>query len=143
MTKGRREKTIMPRSRGDVVLEWEKLVAALRANPQVLIAVEPLLQELETLLSEIRALVFQQRVQTAAVQQSSKDIEERVKRGRLLAGRLRSAVKGVFGDRTEKVIEFGMRPFRKPARAPKVVFVKEDPQMEQKEGASDTAKPLP
>ena len=128
----------MPRSRGNIVLEWEKLAAALRANPQVLVAVEPLLQELETLLAEIRTLVVQQSAQTAEVQQTAKDIEERVKRGRLVAGRLRSATKAVFGDRTEKVIEFGMRPFRKPVRAPKVVFVQEDPQTTPKEGTQTT-----
>jgi hypothetical protein len=130
----------MPRSRGDIVLEWEKLVAALRANPQVLIVVEPLLPEFETLLAEIRTLAVQQSAQTATVQQTAKEIEARVKRGTLLVGRMRSAAKAVFGDRTEKVIEFGMRPFRKPVRAPKVVFVQEDPQTTTKEG-TQTTKP--
>ena len=129
----------MPRSRGDIVLEWEKLVAGLRANPQVLVAIEPLLQDFETLLAEIRTLVVQQSAQTATVQQTSKDIEDRVKRGRLVAARLRSAAKAVFGDRTEKVIEFGMRPFRKSVRAPKVI-VQEDPKTATKEG-TQPAKP--
>jgi hypothetical protein len=131
----------MPRSRGDIVLEWEKLVAALRANPQVLIVVEPLLQEFETLLAEIRTLVVQQSAQTATVQQTAKDIEDREKRGTVLATRLRNAARVVFGTRTEKVIEFGVRPFRKPTRAAKVVFVTEEPQTATKEGATQTTKP--
>ncbi len=131
----------MPRSRGDIVLEWEKLAVAIRANPQVLVSVEPLLQEFETLLTEIRSLAVQQAAQTAVVQQSAKDIDVRVKRGTLLAGRLRSAAKVVFGDRTEKVIEFGMRPFRKPVRPPKVVFVQADGQPIPKEDAIQPAKP--
>jgi hypothetical protein len=130
----------MPRSRGDIVLEWEKLIVALRANPQVLVAVEPVLQEFEMLLNEIRSLVVQQDVQTATVQQTSQDIKERVKRGRLLAGRLRSAAKAVFGDRTEKVIEFGMRPYRKPVREPKIVYVQAEPP-NTKEDAAPPALP--
>lgn len=130
----------MPRSRGDVVLEWEKLIAALRANPQVVVAVEPVLQDLEALLAEIRSLVVQQDAQTAAVQQTSQNIKERVKRGRLLAGRLRSAAKAVFGDRTEKVIEFGMRPYRKPVREPKIVYVQTEPP-NTKEGAAPATHP--
>ena len=131
----------MPRSRGDVVLEWEKLIAALRANPQVLVAVEPVLQEFEALLEEIRGLVVQQAAQTATVQQTSQDIKDRVKRGRLLAGRLRSAAKAVFGDRTEKVIEFGMRPFRKPVRSQKVVFVQQPEPSAAKESVDPPPKP--
>ncbi|HYU31203.1 MAG TPA: hypothetical protein VEW48_03505 [Thermoanaerobaculia bacterium] len=128
----------MPKSRGDIVLAWEKLVAALRANPQVLTAVEPLLQEFETLLAEIRMLVVQQAAQTAMVQQTAKDIDERVKRGTLVAGRLRSAAKAVYGDRTEKVIEFGMHPFRKPVRTKKKPV---DPPALAKEDATEATKP--
>lgn len=130
----------MPRSRGDIVLQWEKLVAALKANPQVLVAVEPLLQEFEALLAEIRVLVVQQTAQTAVVQQTSKDIEERVKRGTVVATRMRNAARAVFGTRTEKVIEFGVRPFRRPVRSPKVVFVQEDPKATTKE-ETQTTKP--
>src|SRR6185436_3998293 len=131
----------MPRSRADIVLEWEKLLAACRANPEALANVEAVIQELDTLLAEIRTLGVLQDAQTAAVQQTAKDIDVRVKRGTLLAGRLRSAAKGFYGDRTEKVIEFGMRPFRKPVRSPKVVFVQPGPQPATKEGATQTTKP--
>jgi len=120
------------------VLNWEKLAAACRANPAVAVGVEPVLQEFETLLAELRSLGVQQDAQQAAVQQTSKDIDERVKRGTLLAGRLRSAAKALYGDRTEKVIEFGMRPFRKPVRAPKVVV---EAQEIPKEEAAEPAKP--
>jgi hypothetical protein len=110
----------MPRSRADIVIAWEKLTAAFRANPSAVIGVEPLLQEFETLVAEVHSLIVLQSVQTAAVQQTTQDIEARVKRGILLAARLRAAAKAFYGDRTEKVIEFGMRPFRKPVRGSKV-----------------------
>lgn len=130
----------MPRSRAHIVLDWEKLGAAFRANPAALVGVEPVLQEFDTVLGEIRVLGIQQDAQTAAVQQIAKDIEVRVKRGTLLAGRLRSAAKAFYGDRTEKVIEFGMRPFRKSVRAPKVVFIQPDQQPATKDG-DQPAKP--
>lgn len=129
------------RSRNDIVVTWEKMAAAFRANPPAVIGVEPVLQEFETLLAELRSLGIQQDVQTATVQQTSKDIDARVKRGVLLAARLRGAVKAFYGDRTEKIIEFGMRPFRKPVRNPKVVFVQSEPQTATKEDAAQPAKP--
>jgi len=133
----------MSKSRGDLVIDWEKLAAAFRANPPAVIGVEPMLQDFETLLAELRSLGIQQDAQTAAVQQTSQDLDARVKRGTLLASRLRSAAKAFYGDRTEKVIEFGMRPFRKPVRSPKVVFVQPGPQPATKEGATQTTKPTP
>lgn len=129
------------RSRNDIVVTWEKMAAAFRANPPAVIGVEPVLQEFETLLAELRSLGIQQDVQTATVQQTSKDIDARVKRGVLLAARLRGAVKAFYGDRTEKIIEFGMRPFRKPVRSPKVVFVQSEPQTATKEDAAQPTKP--
>ncbi len=128
----------MPRSRADIVLEWEKLLAACRANPEALANVGIVLQELDTLLAEIRTLGVLQDAQTAAVQQTAKDIVVRVKRGTLLAGRLRSAAKGFYGDRTEKVIEFGMRPFRKPVRSQKNARQGKTP---TKEAASEATEP--
>lgn len=131
---------IMSRSRADVVLEWEKLGAAFRANPSVLIALEPVLQELDGLLAEVRTLGVQQDAQQAAVQQTTREIEERVKRGTLLASRLRNGAKAFYGTRTEKVIEFGIRPFRKPVRAPKVI-VQAAPEAPRNEAAPGPAKP--
>jgi hypothetical protein len=130
----------MPKSRADVVVNWEKLGAAFRANPPALTGLEPLLLELETLQAEVRALGIQQDAQQAAVQQTTKEIEERVKRGTLLATRLRNGVKAFYGTRTEKVVEFGVRPFRKPVRAPKVVFVEEEPQPAPKEVAAEPSR---
>ena len=47
----------------------------------------------------------------------------------------------VTGDRTEKVIEFGMRPFRKPVRPQKVVVVHADLEKITQEGAAEATKP--
>src|SRR5215213_4783332 len=132
---------IMARGRANILLEWEKLRAAYKANASALSGFEPLLQELEAFETEVRALGIQQDAQQGAVQQTAKEIEERVKRGTLVAARLRHAAKAVYGTRTEKMLEFGIRPFRKPVRAPKVIFVQKEPETIPQETAPQTAKP--
>jgi hypothetical protein len=123
------------------VLNWGKLGAAFRANPAALVGVEPLLQELETVAEEIRELGIQQDAQTAAVQQTSKEIKARENRGSLVATRLRNAAKAFYGTRTEKVIEFGIRPFRKLVRPPKFILVQPEPQKTTQEPTTEAPKP--
>lgn len=132
----------MPReSRGDVVLDLEQLAAAYRANPTAIPGLEPLVQEIETLVPEIRALGVQQAAQRAVVQQTTKEIKERVDRAKLAASRLRNGAKAIFGTRTEKVIEFGLRPFRKPVRAPKIIEVQAPATKETATQTTETTKP--
>src|SRR5262245_40094885 len=111
----------MPKnSRADFIIDEKKLAAAYVANAADLPGIDPLHQELATLFPELEALGILQDAQTAAVQQTTLEIEERVARGKLLVTRLRNGVRAFYGTRTEKVIEFGIRPFRKPVRPPKV-----------------------
>lgn len=127
-------------SRADTVLDLDKLAAAYRANATELPIFEPVVQEIETLVGEIRTLGVQQAAQKAAVQQTTKEIRERVDRANLLGTRLRDGAKAVFGTRTEKVVEFGIKPFRKPVRPPKVIEV----QVPVVQGAaSDKTQPTP
>lgn len=103
----------------DIVLDWEKLTAALSNNFADLPGLEPLRQELETLLAEVRIIAPEQAARKAAAQQSRQELTDRLTRGRLLATRLRDGVRAHYGDRTEKIVEFGLRPYRKRARTPK------------------------
>lgn len=112
-------------SKSDVQYDWEHLGAAYASNAADLVGLDPLAGELNLLLTEVRALTKQQAAQRAAVQQTTLEINEKVTRGRLLATRLRHGVKAFYGTRTEKVLEFGVRPFRKPQRAPQEVEVKD------------------
>ena len=111
-------------SKSDVQYDWEHLGAAYQNNAADLVGLDPLAGELNLLLTEVRVLTKQQAAQRAAVQQTTLEINERVARGRLLATRLRHGVKAFYGTRTEKVLEFGVRPFRKPQRPPQEVEVK-------------------
>jgi len=128
----------MPKnSRAEFIVDAKKLSAAYLANAADLPGLDPLHQELATLLPELEALGILQDAQTAAVQQTTLEIEERLARGRLVVTRLRNVVRGFYGTRTEKVVEFGIRPFRKPVRAPKVIEV----QVPVKETAIEKTNP--
>ncbi len=127
----------MPNSRADFIIDAKQLSAAYVANASDLPGLAPLHQELTTLLPELEALGILQDAQTAAVQQTTLEINERVARGRILVTRLRNGVKAFYGTRTEKVIEFGIRPFRKPIRPPKVIEV----QVPVKETAAEKTNP--
>lgn len=114
----------MPRNtRADFLVTGKQLSAAYLANAADLPGLETLHGEFAILLTELESLGILQEAQTAAVQQTTKEIEERLTRGGLLATRLRNGVKLHLGTRTEKVIEFGIRPFRKRVRPPKVIEV--------------------
>jgi hypothetical protein len=113
----------MPRNtRAEFLVSAGNLSAAYLANAAELPGLDGVHRELSTVITELTELGIQQEAQTAAVQQTTKDIKERLLRGKLLATRLRSGVKSHYGTRTEKVIAFGIRPFRKPTRPPKVIF---------------------
>ena len=127
-------------SRADFIVATSNLSAAYQANAGELPWLTPLHQEVSTLLLELRDLGILQEAQTAAVQQTTLEITNRLQRGKLLVTRLRNGIKAHYGTRTEKVLEFGIRPFRKGVRAPKVI-VKEVPAAPIKVTAGDPAAP--
>jgi hypothetical protein len=130
-------------SRADFIVSGKQLSAAYQANAASLPGMDPLHQEFAILLAELENLGIQQEAQTAAVQQTTKDIEERLARGGLLATRMRNGVKLHLGTRTEKVIEFGIRPFRKRVRPPKVIEVPVPVAKEVTADTTETPKPTP
>lgn len=100
----------------DTVVDWDKLLAAWIANLSDLPNMDPQRLELETLHREIRELSIKRDAQQAAVQQISQDIKARVKRGRPIATQLRAGVTARYGTRSEKLVEFSMKPFRTRVR---------------------------
>ncbi|HEX7183427.1 MAG TPA: hypothetical protein VF756_16460 [Thermoanaerobaculia bacterium] len=100
----------------DVVVDWDQLLAAWIANASDLPSLDPQRLELETLHREIRELGIKQDAQQAIVQQITQDINARIKRGRPLATQLRAGVTARYGTRSEKLVEFGMKPFRTRVR---------------------------
>jgi len=104
----------------DVILDWERLLAAHEDNSGILGSAEPQRAALEGLLAEARELKARQDSFTAAKQQATDDLGVAVADGREVARRYRSAVKAVLGTRSQRLVQFGIEPLpeRKPRRTP-------------------------
>ena len=99
-----------------VVVGWEQLLAALLANAQQFLHLEEQRVRLQQLLERARQLATEQDLHTAAKQEASKELEAVLAEGRKLATFLRTGVKERYGNRNEKLVEFGLQPFRRRRR---------------------------
>ena len=98
------------------VTDWELLINAVAANSEDLESLEPVRVELAAVLQLAMELGAQQdRIQSES-QQTSRVIEEALRRGDALAARLRAGVRARYGYKSEKLTEFQLRPFRRRSR---------------------------
>jgi len=99
-------------SYSDHLNDWATLIEALEQNdaslPQLAISRE----KLGTLLDQARTVFNEQAVHTAARQDASRRLETLVNLGSKLATFLRTGVKEHYGNRSEKLSEFRIQPFR-------------------------------
>lgn len=107
----------MPKtSFADVITDWEKLLTTVSTNKADL----PFLEEARSQLAEIvegaKAGSIRQDTFRAQFQQATRDVEELFSRGRELATRLRNGVRTQYGLKGEKLVEFGLKPRRKPQK---------------------------
>lgn len=116
----------MPRtSFADIATEWEKLLTTVTNNKDDLQNLETYRSQLEAELTAARAANIRQAAAQAEAQQATRDLEGAIARGRDLALRLRAGITTRYGRRSEKLTEFGMKPFRpgkkkaSEAKAPK------------------------
>jgi hypothetical protein len=105
---------------GNTLEEWEQLTAAYSANQPDLQHLEGQRAELESLLDQARSVSRQQESHTAGRQDMSRQLEAVLERGRKLATFLRVGAKERYGNRSEKLVEFGVQPLR-TRRPPKSV----------------------
>ncbi len=102
--------------------EWEEITVSVAANASELPQLELLRAILERLLQEARDLTQQQAALQASKQESSKRLQTVMREGKKLATVMRGGLKHHYGNRSEKLVEFGLQPFRgrkaKPAETP-------------------------
>ena len=103
----------------DIVLDGEKLLAAIATNTDLLPNIDEQRAPLEAALTELKAVSVRQQNLTADRQKATQDLKAAVARARDLAIQLRAAVKGKLGVRTEKLVEFRVQPLRKRTRTAK------------------------
>ena len=114
----------MPRvekSYADVVAGWKDLRGGLTVNVTEVPHLELHSQQLRGFITGVEDLNDQQAVHTAAKQQVTRQIEELIDLGQKLATFLRAGVRQHYGNRSEKLVEFGLQPFRGKKRPPEPI----------------------
>jgi hypothetical protein len=100
-----------------VVSGWRKLLSAWRTNAGDLEHLEVSHAALEALLAELEQITTQQGQHNAGKQLAAKHSQQLLADGSKLATLLRVGLKQRYGNRNEKLVEFGIRPLRRTRKA--------------------------
>jgi hypothetical protein len=104
-------------SYAETVSGWEELLAALEQNSGELTQLETPRQRLQVILDQIKAFAAEQAALTASRQTATSRVEYLLVQGRKLATVLRTTVREHYGNRNQKIAEFGLQPLRpRPTR---------------------------
>jgi hypothetical protein len=118
----------MPKSSfTDVIAYWEELLAGAAANRDDLPALEHCRAQLEAALKEAKEIQSRRLNQELEARQMTRELHARVELGRDLAARLASGVLLLYGRRSPKLGEFGLKPIpstRRRKKAPSGCVVK-------------------
>jgi hypothetical protein len=102
-----------PKSRyADHIKEWEDLSTSLLPSATEAPQIEIQRAALQKMLDQARDLTTQQAMFQAQKQEVSGQLGALMKEGKRLASVLRATVKQHYGIRNEKLIQFGIQPFR-------------------------------
>lgn len=102
-----------------VLRSWDLLAGNLKKNAEDLPQLQDLGSELQASREETARLISEHKKLQAEALIASRRLQESVQRGKSLERRLRSHLKGVYGDRAEALIKFGIQPRRDPRRKKK------------------------
>src|SRR5689334_11534010 len=91
---------------------WAQVIAGVTANTGEAAPLEPGMAQLQKLHKEAGELSAQQASLTAAKQECTKKLKRVLREGDALADFLRTGARAQFGPESEKMVEFGMQPFR-------------------------------
>jgi hypothetical protein len=103
-------------SHADIVTDAEQMIAATEANQGLLPSAERHRLSVAQTLAEIKALKTLQKTLTADKQKATEDLRVAVERLKEQMIFLRTSIRGDIGPRTEKLVEFGIRPLRRRGR---------------------------
>ena len=104
-------------SYAETVNGWEELLTALEENSGDLPQLDLPRQRLQTIADQIRGFAAEQASLTASRQQATERVYFLLTQGRKLATVLRTSVREHYGNRSQKVAEFGLRPLRTRSRS--------------------------
>lgn len=92
--------------------DMQRFKESMAANVDELKAYEETRLKFEGLVTQAQGLAQQQAALTAAKQESSKQFQEVLSEVQRVATVLRFAIREHFGKDAEKLVEFGLQPFR-------------------------------
>lgn len=111
-SKSKQEMNMANETLGETLSGWQELTTSLATNSTELPHLEAHRARLADLLKQAQELGMQQAALTASKQEVSKQLHGIFSQGRQIASFLRIGIKQHYGTRAEKLIEFGLRPFR-------------------------------
>jgi len=95
-----------------VLGDLQRLSVTMEANKDQLQGLEALRLKLTGVVTQTLDLSKQQAAFQASKQEASKKLRQLLIEGQSVANVIRTAVKDHFGPREEKIVEFGIQPFR-------------------------------
>jgi hypothetical protein len=119
-----RKEGVMPRTTttfADFVKEGDRIVGAVRANAASLPHLQLPVDKLASMVESIGELLIQQGMLQASKQQVSSELRLTLEDGLRLLTFLRKGIREQYGPRNEKLVEFGLQPFRSRIRRPEPV----------------------
>jgi len=103
---------------------WERLLVAFEANAGDFPQLESYRAQLAEMLGKLKEAAAQQAALAASKQEESKRLRKLLTEGRKLATFMRNGARRRYGDDSEKLVEFGLLPFRGRSRKAKPPEVK-------------------
>lgn len=113
-----RGRTMSQSTRSGKLGEWQRLLAALQVNQAELPHLETQRTQLITLVDQAEDLFQSQAALSASKQEASEQLADLVSECQRLATVLRFSLKQFYGPRAQKLVEFGIQPFRSRSRKP-------------------------
>jgi hypothetical protein len=106
----------MPATFGDQRREWEHLTVVVKNNATELQGLSGFASRLETLLPLLTEASIRQATVQAENQQATRDLDALKAEANDLAIRIKAGVKSTYGYRSEKLVEFRLKPLRRRPR---------------------------
>ena len=97
----------------------ERVRAGWAENASELQQLSPLINELDIVLPQARAASHLQGLKQVEFQEATRNVEALVARGNDLVVRIRAGIRSVFGNRSEKLALFDLKPRRPGTRRPR------------------------
>lgn len=134
----------MPRnSIADLILDWETLLANIRASVAGLPGLAAFIAPLEKLLADAKEMTVRVETAKGIKQQESQQRRALLLAGKDLTSRLRAALKAHYGLNNERLVEFGIVPIRARRARTTAPQAAEQPEAPKPDPAPPSPPPTP